>query len=92
VISYTTPGPGSQNTGAHISHATEKSRGAATILGAVDHFSEHPLIVAVAIWRLHSSAQRKGMMSVIAMLRQPAPFLDVRHSHCSILVPNPAYK
>jgi len=35
VISYTTPGPGSQNTGAYISHATEKSRGAATILETV---------------------------------------------------------
>ena len=39
MISYTTPGPGSQNTGAYISHATEKSRGAATILETVDHFS-----------------------------------------------------
>jgi len=72
VISYTTPGPGSQNTGAHISHAAEKSRGAATILETVDHFSEHPLIVAVAIWRLHSSAQRKAMMSVIGMFRRLA--------------------
>jgi len=23
---------------------------------------------------------------------QPVPFPDVRHSHCSIFVPNPAYK
>ena len=31
-------------------------------------------------------------MSEIEMLRQLAPFLKVRHSHCSIFVPNPEYK
>jgi serine/threonine protein kinase len=38
-----------------------------------------------------TSAQNLSM-SVIEILRQPAPFLDVRHSHCSIFDPNPAYK